>query len=52
MKNPEWTNPAIELIDELIDQIKNGTDAAKIAERLANELRPMVVALAANDPRD
>ena len=48
----EWVHPAIELIDEIIAQIEAGTACEKIGQRLQDELRPLVVALAALDPRD
>ena len=49
---PEWIHPAIELLDEIIAQIEAGTACEKIQQRLVDELRPLVVALAALDPRD
>ena len=48
-QNPEWIHPAIEKCDELIAAAEAGE---KIGERVHDELRPLIVELAALDPRE
>lgn len=46
------SHPATQSLDSITADVKNGVVPDVVADRLQNELRPLVLALAALDPRE